>query len=207
MRSARLADSTRKFHPGQTPLWGWNCRLRRRRAGSIDYLLRKFGNNIGFRELSAVIIAVAGFVCILGCVDDYYRLKPRLKLVLQATAVVPVVLTGFHMRSVVLFGEALDLGWVGIPLTVVWLLGCINAINLLDGMDGLASVVGMATAITLGVIASCTGNQHVTIAALVLAGSLADFSSTIAPRRAFSSATRGVWSLAWSWGFWAFRVR
>jgi UDP-GlcNAc:undecaprenyl-phosphate GlcNAc-1-phosphate transferase len=55
------------------------------------------------------------------------------------------------------------------------LVGCINAINLMDGMDGLASVVGISTAITLGVIASCLGNQHVTVAAVVLAGALAGF--------------------------------
>jgi UDP-GlcNAc:undecaprenyl-phosphate GlcNAc-1-phosphate transferase len=77
--------------------------------------------------------------------------------------------------SVVLFGSTFDLGWLGIPLTIFWLLGCINAINLLDGMDGLASVVGLTAALTLGVIAGCTGNRHVTAAAVVLAGALAGF--------------------------------
>jgi UDP-GlcNAc:undecaprenyl-phosphate GlcNAc-1-phosphate transferase len=134
-----------------------------------------FGAGYELDEISAVVIAMAGFVCFIGSIDDDSRLKPRLKLLLQTCSVLPLVLAGFRMHSIVLFGGTLDLGWLGIPLTILWLLGCINAINLLDGMDGLASVVGLAAALTLGVIAGYTGNRHVTVAAVVLAGSLAGF--------------------------------
>ena len=61
------------------------------------------------------------------------------------------------------------------PLTVLWLLGCINAMNLLDGMDGLASMVGLFTAVTMAVIATHQGNQYVAVIAIALAGALAGF--------------------------------
>ena len=66
----------------------------------------------------------------------------------------PIVLCGYYVDRVVAFGWAIELGWVGVPLTVLWLLGCINALNLLDGMDGLASIVGLSTAGMMGMIAA-----------------------------------------------------
>jgi UDP-GlcNAc:undecaprenyl-phosphate GlcNAc-1-phosphate transferase len=54
-------------------------------------------------------------------------------------------------------------------------LGCINALNLIDGMDGLASVVGFSTAAMMGVIAANGGHDHVAVIALVMSGALAGF--------------------------------
>ena len=68
------------------------------------------------------------------------------------------------------FSCPIELGWLGIPLTVLWLVGCINALNLIDGMDGLASIVGLSTAAMLGVIAASQGHAHVAVMAVVLAG-------------------------------------
>jgi hypothetical protein len=67
------------------------------------------------------------------------------------------------------------LGWLGVPITVLWLLACINALNLLDGMDGLASLVGLCTAAMLAIIALNLGHAHVAIVAFALAGALAGF--------------------------------
>lgn len=168
-------DGLRKRHPSDVPLWG----------GIAVYIATVIGLSVvpysGFRtgyefdEISEMLIATAGFVCFIGLIDDDIRLKPRVKLLLQTCAVLPLVLAGFQVHSVVLFGFTFDLGWAGVPLTVLWLLGCINAINLLDGMDGLASVVGLAASLTLGLIAGYIGNGHATAAAAVLAGALAGF--------------------------------
>jgi GT2 family glycosyltransferase len=57
----------------------------------------------------------------------------------------------------------------------LWLLGCINALNLIDGMDGLASMIGLSIAVMVGIIALGTGNPHVSVVALLLAGGLAGF--------------------------------
>jgi UDP-GlcNAc:undecaprenyl-phosphate GlcNAc-1-phosphate transferase len=168
-------DGGRKCHTGRMPLCGGVAVYLAVILGLVWARHAGFGAGYELDELSAVVTAMAGFACFFGCVDDYCRLKPRLKLLLQTCAVLPLVLAGFRVYSVVLFGDTFDLGWLGIPLTIFWFLGCINAINLLDGMDGLASLVGLAAAMTLGVIAGYTGNGHVTAAAVVLAGALAGF--------------------------------
>ncbi len=168
-------DGIRKRHPAQMPLWGGVAVYLAVIVGLVWARHAGFGAGYDLDELSAVVVAMAGFVCFFGAIDDYCRLKPRLKLLLQTSSVLPLVLAGFRVYSVVLFGHTFDLGWLGIPLTILWFLGCINAINLLDGMDGLASLVGLAAAMTLGVIAGHTGNGHVTAAAVVLAGALAGF--------------------------------
>ena len=116
-----------------------------------------------------------GFVCFFGCIDDIFRLTPGSKLALQICAVLPIVLVGYCIDSVVAFGYRIELGCFGIPLTVLWLIGCINALNLIDGMDGLASIVGLSTAAMMGLIAASEGHAHVSIIALVLAGALAGF--------------------------------
>ncbi len=127
------------------------------------------------RELSRVVILAGGFVCFFGCIDDVFRLNARFKLAMQLCSVLPIALLGYHIDNVVAFGYRIELGSVGIPLTVLWLIGCINALNLIDGMDGLASVVGLSTAAMMGLIAASEGHAHVSIIALVLAGSLAGF--------------------------------
>jgi UDP-GlcNAc:undecaprenyl-phosphate GlcNAc-1-phosphate transferase len=168
-------DGARKLHRQATPLWG----------GVAVYLALLFGlalvrygtRGVGesLDELSAAIAAGGGFVCFFGCLDDVYRLSARAKLLLQIVAVLPVVLAGCHVDRIAAFGVEMYLGWFGVPLTVLWLLGCINALNLLDGMDGLASLVGLATVTMLGVVAAYTGNLHVTVVAIVLAGAIAGF--------------------------------
>ena len=94
---------------------------------------------------------------------------------MQVCAVLPIALAGYSIDNIVAFGYRIELGPLGIPLTVLWLIGCINALNLIDGMDGLASVVGLSTAAMMGLIAASEGHIHVSIIALVLAGALAGF--------------------------------
>jgi UDP-GlcNAc:undecaprenyl-phosphate GlcNAc-1-phosphate transferase len=128
-----------------------------------------------FEQLCDVVIAAAGFVCLLGCIDDTWDLNARLKLLLQTCSLLPIVLSGFTIDHVLAFGYPLELGWLGVPITVLWLLACINALNLLDGMDGLASVVGLSTAAMLAIIAFSLDHAHVSVVAVTLAGALVGF--------------------------------
>jgi len=87
----------------------------------------------------------------------------------------PVPLAGGAFDQIMVFDYRVTLGWLGVPLTVLWLVGCINALNLLDGMDGLASLIGLSTSLMLALIASGLGHPHVAVAAVVFAGVLAGF--------------------------------
>ena len=168
-------DGLRKLHNGAKPLGG----------GVAVYLSLVFGllaakyAHDGFWqrpwEFPLVVVGAGGFVCLLGLIDDICRLNARFKLAMQICAVLPIALAGYSIHNIVAFGYRIELGPFAIPITVLWLIGCINALNLIDGMDGLASVVGLSTAAMMGLIAASEGRTNVSMIALVLSGSLAGF--------------------------------
>jgi len=65
--------------------------------------------------------------------------------------------------------------WLGFAFTVLWLVGCANAFNLIDGMDGLAAGVGLFATVTMLIVALTQGNLPLALATLPLAGSLLGF--------------------------------
>ncbi len=167
-------DGKRKLQELPVPLWG----------GLAVYLSLLLGLWVARQmatggqqldSLASELMAAAGLVCLAGCIDDSWDLNPRFKLLMQTVATLPIVLAGHAIDRIVLFGSPIELGWLGIPLTVCWLLGCINALNLLDGLDGLASTVGLAAVAVIAVIATSMGHDHVAMIAIALAGALAGF--------------------------------
>ncbi len=174
-------DGKRKLQKEPVPRWGGVAVYLALLAALVGVQWTAAELPQGFAGLAWAIGSSAGFVCLLGCVDDRWELRSRRKLVLQIVSVLPVALAGWlpgginAVDSVMLFGRQIPLGWLGVPLAVVWLVGCINALNLLDGMDGLASVVGLSTAAILAIIATSLGHAHVALAAMGLAGALLGF--------------------------------
>ncbi len=168
-------DGQRKLQKQPVPLWGGVAVYISLLVGLAVVNLGPLGDNPGLQTLSLVLASAAGIVCISGCIDDARDLNPRVKLLLQIISVLPAVVAGYCVDRIVLFGTPIALGWFGVPLTVFWLVGCINALNLLDGMDGLASAVGLSTAAMLAIIAMAMGHEHVSVVAIILAGALAGF--------------------------------
>jgi UDP-GlcNAc:undecaprenyl-phosphate/decaprenyl-phosphate GlcNAc-1-phosphate transferase len=167
-------DGKRKLHGRPVPLLGGVAVCS---AAMLGLLAVYFNGDATpkFSQLSTAWMIAAAFVCFVGGVDDYLNLPSRVKLGLQVLSVLPIILLGYHVDRIVAFGHPIDLGWLGIPLTVLWLVGCINALNLIDGMDGLASIIGLSTAAMLGVIAASQGQMHVTWMAAALAAAVAGF--------------------------------
>jgi len=87
--------------------------------------------------IGAFIIAGMGFV------DDIVNLRPTVKLVLQMFAAFVCVRFGLVIDAVTwpVTQTYMDLGWLGPPLTMLWIVLCTNAFNLIDGLDGLAAGV------------------------------------------------------------------
>ena len=168
-------DGQRKLHNGIKPLGGGVAVYLSMILGLLAANYLSHGSRQNLWELSLVVIFAGSFVCLFGLIDDIYRLNARLKLAMQVCAVLPIALAGYSIDKVVAFGYRIELGPLAIPITVLWLIGCINALNLIDGMDGLASVVGLSTAAMMGLIAASEGRAHVSIIALVLSGALAGF--------------------------------
>jgi UDP-GlcNAc:undecaprenyl-phosphate GlcNAc-1-phosphate transferase len=110
----------------------------------------------------------ATLILMVGVWDDVMGMRSRNKLLAQTVVALVSMLYGFVIRGfdIELFGSYVSLPtWLALPLTLVWYLGMMNAINFLDGLDGLLSGVTAITGMFLFAIA--LGHGHL-VAALVL---------------------------------------
>lgn len=126
-------------------------------------------------DLVSLLLA-GGVIVLVGLIDDRIGLSGRQKLLGQLVAVSLLMFRGLLIQRIGLFGLPLiDLRWFAIPFTLFWLLGAINALNLLDGIDGLATTMGVILAATIGIMAAKIGRPEVAIVAFVFTGSLVGF--------------------------------
>ncbi len=99
------------------------------------------------------LVLAATCLVVAGLWDDARGMKPRRKLLAQATAGWLLFTFGFRIGVVTNpLGGQIILGWWDLPLTVLWVVSLCNAINLIDGLDGLACGVAVIAATTLGLI-------------------------------------------------------
>lgn len=119
----------------------------------------------------AGVAAAIAIVFFTGLLDDLFRLRPTHKLVLLFAASLLAIKSGVVVDF---FGREWG-GMISIPLTVFWLVGCSNAFNLIDGMDGLASGVGLVASITMLVAALTMKNYALALLVLPLIGVLLGF--------------------------------
>lgn len=169
----------RKAHTGQIPaLGGIGIFLSFVTAGVIAMSLLHL-------KLSSVVVTwrtasiALGLVLIhgTGVVDDMVDIPAGRKLLLQIAAAVLVVIGGtmFTTLDLPVMGAAISLGTLAPVLTVLWIIGMANAMNLIDGIDGFSGGVALFAALTIGIIALDRGIFFTTIVAGALAGSVAGF--------------------------------
>lgn len=125
-------------------------------------------------ELLALLAAGAVIVTV-GLIDDRVRIRGRLKLCGQIVAAAILTAGGLLIQRVVIFGIDFQLGPLAVPFTIFWFLGAINAMNLLDGIDGLATSLGMILVATIAAMSFLVHNDPAAIIALAFAGSLMGF--------------------------------
>jgi UDP-GlcNAc:undecaprenyl-phosphate GlcNAc-1-phosphate transferase len=123
----------------------------------------------------AGLAAAAIVVCLVGLADDRWELRGRYKLLGQLAAVAIVMYSGLVVEQIRLFDWTIELGLLAIPFTAFWLLGAINSLNLIDGMDGLLSGVGASICLAMAVLAFWSGNVVAAAIAVALAGALLAF--------------------------------
>lgn len=124
-------------------------------------------NSIALRLLPAATLVFA-----IGLVDDLLSLKPWQKLLAEFLAAGLAYLAGVHVDG--FGGFHIGHGW-SFPLTIIWLVGCANAVNLIDGIDGLATGVGLFATCTMVLAALLQGNIVLALAVVPLAGCLLGF--------------------------------
>ena len=123
------------------------------------------------------IVVCATVITGIGLADDIWDIPAVGKLAGQSAVAVAAVAFGVQIEVVSNpFGGAVELEFVvGAALTVFWLVGMMNAINLLDGLDGLAPGVVLVAALTLSLLSANLGNGALAVIGLALAGSITGF--------------------------------
>ena len=122
----------------------------------------------------------AVIIVILGIFDDIYALSAKLKFCVQIFAALVAVMGGnriVFLSNLNIFSSELywDLGWLSYPITILWIVGITNAVNLIDGLDGLACGVSTISSMTLLVIALNVAEPDVAVLTAALAGACIGF--------------------------------
>jgi UDP-GlcNAc:undecaprenyl-phosphate GlcNAc-1-phosphate transferase len=171
-------DGGRKLHTAPIP-----------RLGGVPILVSMFATLAIFAQLPLSgtaalrqqfpallpLLPATGLVFLAGVLDDLFNLRPWQKLAAQFAAAFWVYWHGIRIFDVFGWGSV-QAHWFSLPVTVLWLVGCTNAFNLIDGMDGLASGVGFFATCTM-LVAALQQQSGIVLALLTapLAGALLAF--------------------------------
>ncbi len=160
---------TRKKHPKALPFSGGLA------VSSGFFLVLLLAGGRSFPYLLP-ILSGGLFILGLGYLDDRRDLSPGIKLVGQAGVALLTAAMGLRINYLTNpFGEMVSLGWVSYPLTVLWLVATINMINLIDGLDGLATGICLIAAASLLVIGLGLRQAAAAFLCALLIGNLAGF--------------------------------
>jgi UDP-GlcNAc:undecaprenyl-phosphate GlcNAc-1-phosphate transferase len=130
-----------------------------------------FLQEIKFRWLLVASAIVLG----LGALDDFRRMPPSAKFSFQIIAGLIVALTSYRIDVISLPFADLHLGTWSIPVTVFWVVAITNAINLLDGLDGLAAGTSFIVCLAMFGISLINQNIGIALLSVILAGSILGF--------------------------------
>lgn len=168
------SNDPRKIHTGQIPRLGGP-------AMSISFLasLVVLQLSAGTRPETRLLVPMAGGLVLhlVGLFDDFRDLRARLKLFAQLIVAIATVAAGysFSLLPLPFFAEPLQLGIWGKLLTVIWITGIANAVNMIDGMDGLAGGISLIAAASFGAMQLSLGHVEAAAAAFALAGAITGF--------------------------------
>jgi UDP-GlcNAc:undecaprenyl-phosphate/decaprenyl-phosphate GlcNAc-1-phosphate transferase len=121
-------------------------------------------------------LIAAGILIAFGALDDRFDLDYRIKLIGQLLAVnIVVILGGVQIQTLTLDDRITLPGWISMPLTVIFLVGVTNAINLADGLDGLAGGTTFLCLCAVALLSSIGGPSTSTALSLAFAGAVLGF--------------------------------
>ena len=145
-------------------------------------------------QLQGILLG-ASIIVVLGVVDDMSPLRAYFKFCVQIFAALVAVFHGVVVQTLSnpnVFAESpyWDLGWLSIPITVLWIVGITNAVNLIDGLDGLAVGVSTISCVTILVVALLVSEPNVALIVAALAGACIGFMPyNLTPARIFMGDT------------------
>src|ERR1700757_4310928 len=131
----------------------------------------------GFSIQSLLIVLVpATLIFLLGLYDDIHSVGPYTKFGVQGVAAIMLFAGGLRILDLPVVFGARHLPWyIGLPITVLWVIGITNAFNLIDGLDGLAAGSALFSTFVVFVAAISNGSSLVSLLAIALAGGILGF--------------------------------
>ncbi|MHB8910445.1 MAG: glycosyltransferase family 4 protein [Syntrophales bacterium] len=166
-RKAGIVDAPggRKIHDRVTPLLGGVAII-------VSFISALLANMI-LDERDVILVAGGTVVAIVGLIDDWKSIRARYKLVIQIVVVIILIRSGIILD---LFSTQTNWGYLLNALfSIVWIVGLTNAMNFIDGMDGLATGVSAIISLFLGLVAFQTDQPFMGWIAIAMLGSCLGF--------------------------------
>ncbi|MFP4363878.1 MAG: glycosyltransferase family 4 protein [Spirochaetia bacterium] len=124
-----------------------------------------------------IVISGAFTFFALGLFDDFMELPAGVKFIIQLAGATLVVISGYSVTVfyVPIFWQNISFGFLSVPLTIIWIVGLANAVNLSDGMDGLAGGISGIASLFIGIYAVVNGLILTAVCSFALAGAVIAF--------------------------------
>lgn len=173
------AKSSRKIHVRPVPRLGGVAIVGGFFAPLCALLLTDSGVGTAFYMQDKLALGMFGggvAIALLGLYDDLRGAGARLKFTVQFG--VAAALYGLGFRAEIIanpFGDPVALGWLSIPFTLLWIVGVVNAMNLIDGLDGLAGGVAFFAVLPNFILAFARGDVVLCLVMAALGGAVLGF--------------------------------
>ena len=141
------------------------------------FLLFYVHSGVKIATTDNIFLFVAGGlgISLVGLFDDIKGINAKVKFLFQIAIAVMATMHGALITALPMPWGRLELGFFGYILTVFWIIGIINAFNLIDGMDGLSSGITLFASLTIAMLAIVNGYLPTALVALALAGAVTGF--------------------------------
>ena len=126
------------------------------------------------RALSGIVIG-GSIMFFAGLIDDLIDMKPIVKLALEIVAAIVLIYYGVSVDVIRIFGVVIDSPFLTVLFTVIWIAGITNAVNLMDGLDGLAGGMSVVILVVIGCLALVERRIDVVTITFILAGATFGF--------------------------------
>lgn len=152
------------------------------RMGGFAIYIAFLLSSLYFSRLDRHVIGIAlggTVIVIMGIIDDIKSLRPLQKLFFQIFAAIILILFDITVINITIPFAITNgmayIGKLGIPITILWVVGITNAVNLIDGLDGLACGICLISSITLFGVSLISGRYLAVLLTVILSGACLGF--------------------------------
>lgn len=134
-----------------------------------------FSSGLYESDLTAIILG-ACIIIIIGVLDDRFELSAKIKFIGQLAVASIIAYSGLLIDFINIPGYGtVDFGIWAYPITIFWIVAITNAINLIDGLDGLANGISIIAILSIAILAAINGNALILSLSLIILGSCIGF--------------------------------